>query len=122
MSNVPYLRIGNLNCCSLRNKTEEVLTLVAEQDLDILCITESWLSPKDDALAREISEHNYKLLNVARGSRGGGVAIIHKEEIKVKKCKLRKTFSTFELLETVIDGPGIDLTRVAVLCEVNTVG
>ena len=45
------------------------MTLVDERQLDLLCVTESWLSQRDEALAREISEHNYKLLNVARGSR-----------------------------------------------------
>ena len=115
MLNIPYLRIGNLNCCSLRNKTEEVLILAAEQELDVLCITESWLSPNDEALSREIAELNFNLLNVARGSRGGGVALIYRDGINVKKCKLKKKFPTFELLEATIYGPGIDLTRIAVL-------
>eukprot|EP00116_Pleurobrachia_bachei_P000156 sb/3460418/ len=66
------------------------------------------------ALSREVTEHNFELLNVARGSRGGGVALIYRNGLKVKKCKQRK-FPTFELLEATVNGPGIDPTRVAVL-------
>ena len=75
MSNVPYLRFGTLNACSIRNKIEETMLLIKSQDIDIMCVTESWLSAKDEALSREIQEHRYNLLSVARGSRGGASTV-----------------------------------------------
>ena len=115
MSKVPSLSFANLNCCSIRNKTEEVLALTLGQGIDVMCVTESWLFPKESALSKEIEEFPYKLLSVPRGSRGGGVAVVYRKELKVKRCKSRRVFSSFELLEAILDGPGIDLTRFAVI-------
>ena len=91
------------------------MALIVDRGIDIMCITESWLSPRDDALVREVSEYNYGLLSAARGSRGGGVAIVHKNGLKVKKQKVKNPPTTFELLEAEIGGKGIKLSRVAVV-------
>lgn len=40
------LRIVHLNCCSLVHKIDEVRNiLIRESDVDVLCISESWLKP-----------------------------------------------------------------------------
>ena len=42
--NSPCLVVGNVNCRSILRKQADITALLEENDVDILCITESWLN------------------------------------------------------------------------------
>ena len=78
-----------LNSQSARNKVDLIGEAVIEHDIDILALTETWLTntPKDEYYTKELSFSGYKLLNVPRpggGGHGGGVAIIHKDGLSAQ--------------------------------------
>ena len=89
--------------------------LVSENCVDVMCITESWLHEEEHSIRRQISEFDYQLINLSRGSRGGGVAVISRNGLTVKRCKSNRTFSSFECLEVTVEGRGVQLTRAAVV-------
>lgn len=74
------LRLINFNARSLTNKTTDLEYLLASYDPHIANISETWLRPeiKDN----EIIPPGYKIFRNDRESRGGGVAIIVKENIQ----------------------------------------
>ena len=97
------LRIGLLNCFSLRNKVLDVLELAVDKDLDLFALTETWLRKEDSALCSEIKELNFNLVHSPRGSRGGGVGLLAKSNIKMSK--IQRKFTTFECQEVLLKAP-----------------
>ena len=95
------IKVGCLNCRSFCNKTCNVLELLRDNDVDICCITESWLRVQDKAIFSEIREHGYDILSCPRKGRGGGVALIF-NPFKLKptehKVSLYSSFEVFECL------------------------
>ena len=78
-----------LNSQSARNKVDLIGEAVIEHDIDILALTETWLTntPKEEYYTKELSFSGYKLINVPRpggGGHGGGVAIIHKDGLSAQ--------------------------------------
>ena len=77
------INIGHLNVRSLSSKLDEVLMLLRDQKLDILCLSETWLTAQ--VLDKFLSFPGYKIIRRDReGRRGGGVAILHRAEITAK--------------------------------------
>ena len=78
------LKIGHLNVCSLIPKLNDVMMLLQDQQLDILCLTETWLTP--DVMPEFLTFPGYSVVRRDRAQRrpGGGVAIIYRSEITVK--------------------------------------
>ena len=81
------LRIGTINAQSLVPKVDQVIEILERQNLDILCVCETWLH--SDVLFRFLLFPGYTIVRwdrpqVSSGQRkrGGGVAIILKQEIK----------------------------------------
>ena len=78
-----------LNSQSARNKVDLISEAVIEHDIDILSLTETWLTntPKDEYYTKELSFSGYKLINVPHpggGGHGGGVAIIHQDGLSAQ--------------------------------------
>jgi hypothetical protein len=73
------------NARSIVNKIEELEVYTKEENLDIIAVTETWLT--DEILTSEFSVEGYTLLRKDRKdlvkTRGGGVAIYVKDEINV---------------------------------------
>jgi hypothetical protein len=88
--------------CSIRNKTDDFIHHVTAANYDLCCISETWLrsdDPYDDAVIAQlkISGYDFKHSPRHQRNRGGGLAIFHKDEIKV--CVLHeKNYTTFELV------------------------
>ena len=75
------LKLAHLNVCSMYRKLDELRFLLMKINLDILCISETWLSQTtSDNL---ISIHGYTLFRRDRvdGCRGGDVCIYAKKHI-----------------------------------------
>ena len=81
------VRIGHLNAQSITNKLDDITILLRDQQLDILCLSETWLWPQisDQLLAFP----GYCILRRDRDSRrGGGVAILHRSEMQVQRMQM----------------------------------
>jgi exonuclease III len=91
------LTVGSLNAQSVRNKTDLIRDIVLEHDIDILSLTETWLTTKDkdDVHIKGLSLPGYEFHHMPRkGNRGyGGVAVLHKANIKVIKSNVYKADS-----------------------------
>ena len=90
-----------LNARSVRNKTTDILDHIHEHDLDIVAITETWLTNKDSDLpvTRALTPPGYNLIHHPRRSRrGGGIAILHKESVKATSLKTFTNIHSFEAM------------------------
>ena len=93
------LDVQCLNVRSIKNKALSVADMVISQDIDILPLTETWLgSSIDDHVIHELVPTGYELHTVSRsgGNRGGGVAVLHKSGLKLKKVSPHGHFTHFE--------------------------
>ena len=94
------LTFGVWNARSVRNKTVPFMEYVNDKQLDIVGITETWLSTKDSAVIGELTQ---KFLHVPRGhTSGGGVGLLYKESLQVKLRPSEDSYCTFESLEVKV--------------------
>ena len=95
------MRIGLINIRSIRNKLGHVVEVLSEFNLDVLCLTETWLLPTDIDVVRAALLRPFSIVHVPRVSAtGGGVAVIHSVAINLKLIEGNSQFSSFELIET----------------------
>ena len=80
-----HYSIGHANTRSLAPRLNEVCYLLESEKLEILCISETWLS--EDVLDAVLLVPGYKLHRCDRpgGRRGGGVAILVSESLRVTR-------------------------------------
>ena len=73
------LRCGLFNIRSIINEVCFVVESLAEHNLDLLCITETWLLPSDVIIIGAALPSSYSFHHVPRSmdARGGGVGFIH---------------------------------------------
>ena len=86
------LIIIHMNCRSVVNKREELENIIQETDADIICLTETWM---DDSIPKQaFLPDGYKIIRKDRHNdfkqkygknRGGGVAVLYKEQLNVEK-------------------------------------
>lgn len=81
------LKVGLLNCQSVRNKIDQIHDLIIEKDLDILTLTETWLTPheKDDFFVNSLELVGYEYWGVPRKGScgyGGGIGFVFKTSLK----------------------------------------
>ena len=86
------LVILNLNCRSIINKREDLEYIIHKTNADLIALTETWM---DDSVPRQAYvPDGYKILRKDRcvefkqkygRNKGGGIAILYKEHIKVEK-------------------------------------
>ena len=95
-----------MNARSACNKTHGIRDLIIEESLDILCISESWLSDHDGPLIADLlpSTHQY-FHNPREEGKGGGVAMVVTRKISQAKSS-RLKFNTFECLQVQFSQKG----------------
>ena len=86
------LLVLHMNCRSAINKQEEIYYIIKITNPDIFCMTETWF---DDSIpAQAFIPEGYKIIRKDRSedfkqkygkTRGGGVAILYKEHLKVER-------------------------------------
>ncbi|CAC5400218.1 unnamed protein product [Mytilus coruscus] len=98
---IDRISLISLNARSVKNKSTSICDFMLSNDADILALTEIWLGTSiDKHVISEITPNGYSIHQISRkGKAGGGVAVIHKSNIEVKRSKHTQTFSHFELLE-----------------------
>ena len=88
----------------MKNKTQEINDLISDNKLDILCITETWMTGTalDDLLCNELTPPGYKIAHVPRDQgRGGGVAVIYRSSLKCQGQR-EHHFASFEAVELLL--------------------
>ena len=87
-----------LNCRSVANKRLSIADFIISRDVDIMALTETWLGhDNDQQILRDLVPLGYNILQVSRssGRRGGGVGLLFKSNLKVKRVKTH-SFDQFE--------------------------
>ena len=98
--------ISLLNTQSCRNKASEVKDFILDNHIDVLALTETWLSTGDgDRVTRsEVTPPGYQLLDVPRPKgRGGRVGLITRDTIHVKKQNIPVVTSSYECMEVLLN-------------------
>ena len=93
----------HLNPCSVCNKTIEIAEFITDNKLDVCAISETWLKgdARDNVILAELLPHGYKIKHAPRASRGGGVALIHKDSITLTR-NITLQYQSFEHLEGIL--------------------
>lgn len=77
--NKTFLTIAQWNCRSLLNKKTDLENFIIEQDVDIVCLSEIWVSSLD---TRNIVFKNFNMIKSCRNEPYGGVAILVSKNIE----------------------------------------
>jgi len=76
--------------------------MIKDKNIDLCCVTETWLTINDKAKFAEIHDHGFDIFSAPRKGRGGGVAFVFDPD-RVKPIRNKvKHFSSFEVLECVV--------------------
>ena len=80
-----HYSIGHINARSLAPRLNDICHLVDSERLDILCVSETWLT--EDVLDAVLLVPGYRLFRCDRpgGRRGGGVAILVSDDLRVSR-------------------------------------
>ena len=96
------LRIGHLNVRSLMPSIDDVIDTLDSQNLDILCLSETWLKPDIDN--NFLVFPGYRTVRRDRpgpgdgSGKGGGVCVIHRETLRVETLKVASAGRAIESL------------------------
>ena len=84
-------KIAMVNAQSIRNKDILLTQEIATNNIDIMLITETWLkdTPQDTAWLHQpdLLQAGYAISTHNRPTRGGGLALFYKQDMKIKKTK-----------------------------------
>ena len=98
----------SLNCQSLDPKIERLMDIVDNKKLDLLLLTETWLTKRKYKSARaKLNSFSFKIFFSDKVGRGRGNAIVLKNTVAYKKVELNKYnhFSTFDIIMVLLDNP-----------------
>ncbi len=99
------LHFGLFNVRSLNNKTSLIHELIEDQNIDFMCVTETWQKPNDYFYLNQTVPSGYEYISKPRYSgKGGGLALIYRDRHKVCPISLSEP-STFEILAVQLKGP-----------------
>ena len=99
-----FLDFCLLNAHSIRKKALLIKDCVVEHNFDLLAITETWLDPgdKDIYYVRKICPTVYDFHHIPRAdSNGGGVGLLVKKSLQIRKQNLTK-FRSFEYMDVLV--------------------
>lgn len=101
----PCLKFSLFNTRSLTDKGPILNEFITDNNIDFLCITETWQKPMDYISLNLTTPPGYSYMDKPRlDKRGGGLAIIHRQHIKTSLVTI-PTSSSFEHLVFKLSGP-----------------
>jgi exonuclease III len=112
------LKCALLNARSVRQKSNsidkaaDICDLISGENIDILCITESWIRDNalDSQVLSELTPPGYLIVSVPRvNKRGGGVAVMYRSSIKLS-MQTSTPRTSFEHLKASIKHAGTSLS------------
>ena len=84
LNQVRTAKLCLINSRSVCNKAEFLVDYITSHDIDIMCITETWLRSEDTASASAITPSGYHLEHAARSNgRGGGVGVLFRSSFHI---------------------------------------
>ncbi|XP_026011883.1 uncharacterized protein LOC113014514 [Astatotilapia calliptera] len=99
------VNFGLLNIRSLTNKGHLIQDLLTDRKFDFFCLTETWQQPNDFSQLNYSTPPGFVYTCQPRESgRGGGLAIIYRENWKVSPLSA-PTYSSFESVVCQLSGP-----------------
>jgi len=103
-----------LNARSVINKTMTIKYFIVDNNIDIMSLTETWLKSgdTDDLTIRDLCPTGFSMLNVPRGSRGGGVVLLYRKSFVMKNQTHNISYKSFEVCDTIIHHLGSSLRLV----------
>ena len=116
----PEVKLEVMNVWSVRIKLDYVFDHIFDNDLDIVAITETWLSNEDNNnthVITECSNHGYTLHHVPMnsGSTGGGVGVLINDRVKlVTRLETVNSAVSFESMEMIITIVSISIRLVVI--------
>ena len=73
-----HLSFGMLNARSVKNKTTPLCEYIGDNRIDVVAITETWLSGNDQMVIGNLCPPGYSIYSEPRCfGKGGGVALIY---------------------------------------------
>ena len=113
-----YYRIGCINSQSCRNKCIYLCDIIKDLDIDMLCVTESWLRETgDEPLLNEFTSIGYTTKSHPRqGRSGGGILFVYRQaDVKVSPVTCLKTsYTSFEVAAYKIIYTHLQLTVICI--------
>lgn len=86
------------NARSLNNKLDNFTSLLEDADIEVAAITETWFASQHNNSTAIIRDKGYSISHLNRDDRrGGGVALIYKNNFKLSNAKTY-SFDTFECI------------------------
>ena len=109
-------KLGLLNARSLRGNSNILCDYVLEHDIDMLCLTDTWLTPNDEIVTQAIIPQGYIIEHIPCSTRRrGGVGVLFNNTIRLESAKMWDAES-FECVEVVLFGsPVASAVRLFVL-------
>jgi len=104
-----FITFGSFNIRSVNSKAALVQDIIRDNNIDFLALQETWIPTDshpaiklDSAPPGFVISHVHRSLVAGGPSRGGGLALIHRDHYKVRPLDLHFQPSTFELQSAVI--------------------
>ena len=106
-----------INVRSLRNKSLFLRNYVDECSLDIVALTETWLTDKDTTSVSELCRDNFTLIHQPRGGarRGGGIGVLFRKTLQLVSRVSVDTRASETLSVTLRNARTSCTTRVIVI-------
>ena len=95
-SPINNVRMAKINVRSISNEIASFCDIVESKKLDVVAVTETWLSTKEtSASLADVTPNGFKLVQNPRKGRGGGVAIMVNELFNLTPCDITN-YTSFE--------------------------
>ena len=100
-----HLKLALLNTRSLNNKSLILNEFITDNNLDFLCLTETWHKPLDYFSLNQTTPTGFTYTDQPRPEgRGGGIGAVYRKDIKTTTISIPATHS-FEHLAFKLSGP-----------------